>query len=266
MTSFAKRDIVVDGIRVQLLEAGQGEPIVYLHGAGTTSGFADLLPLASTHRLIVPIHPGFGGSEDDPAINSVLDYVVHYGALFDELNLNRPVDLVGHSLGGWMASLIAVFSPQRVRRLALACPAGLRLREHPTVDMFKVRAEQVPSLIVSSPEALARMPAANPTTEVKIARYREMTSLARIIWDRNYEPKLARWLGRISAPTLLLWGTQDRIIPVEQAAHWARHIRGSEISLMDGAGHLLFFEAPDAVTRLAAFFDGREGFRKQATA
>jgi len=262
MSNFVKRDVVVDGIRVQLLEAGQGEPLVYLHGAGTTSGFAELLPLAASRRLIIPIHPGFGASEDDPAINSVLDYVIHYGALFDELNLSRPVDLVGHSLGGWMASLIAVFSSHRVRRLALACPAGLRVKEHPTADMFKIRAEQVPSLIVSSAQALARMPAANPTNDVKIARYREMTSLARIIWERNYEPKLERWLGRVSAPTLLLWGTQDRIIPVGQATHWARLIRSSEISLVEGAGHLLFFEASDAVTRLAGFFDERDTLSK----
>lgn len=266
MTSFTKREIVVDGIRVQLLEAGQGEPIVYLHGAGTTSGFQDLLPLAATRRLVIPIHPGFGASDDDPAINSVLDYVIHYGALFDELNFARPIDLVGHSLGGWMASLIAIFSSHRVRRLVLACPAGLRVKEHPTVDMFKIRAEQVPSQIVSSPEALARIPAVNLTNDVKIARYREMTSLARIIWDRNYEPKLARWLGRISAPTLILWGTQDRIIPLEQAAHWARHIRGSKVSLLEGTGHLLFFEAPDAVKRLDAFFGERDMVGKQAIA
>jgi pimeloyl-ACP methyl ester carboxylesterase len=262
MTAFTKRDVVVDGVRVQLLEAGAGEPLVYLHGAGTTSGFQELLPLAAGRRLIIPIHPGFGGSDDDPTITSMFDYVVHYGALFDELDLGEPVDLIGHSLGGWMASLIAIFSARRVRRLALACPAGLRVKDHPTADMFKIRAENVPSLIVSSPEALARIPAANPTNEVKIARYREMTSLARIIWDRNYEPKLARWLGRISAQTLLLWGTQDRITPVEQAAHWTSHIGGSEACFLEG-GHLLFFEAPDAVNRLAAFFE-RDGLRESA--
>lgn len=266
MAGFVERDVVVDGIRVQLLEAGEGDPIVFLHGAGTTSGFQDLLPLASGRRLLIPIHPGFGASADDLAINSVMDYVIHYGAMFDELHLDRPVDLVGHSLGGWMASLIAVFDPHRIRRLALACPAGLRVKEYPAADMFKTRAEQVPTMIVSSPEALARIPEVNPTNELKVARYREMTSLARVIWDRNYEPKLARWLGRISAPTLILWGTQDRIIPVEQSAHWARHIRGSEVVLMDGVGHLLFLEAPDAVKRLAVFFDERDMVGKRASA
>jgi pimeloyl-ACP methyl ester carboxylesterase len=97
----------------------------------------------------VPIHPGFGASDDDAGINSMLDYVVHYNTLFDQLDLSSPIDLIGHSLGGWMASLFTVLSDRRVRRLALACPVGLRVAEHPTADMFTIRAEQVPSYIVS---------------------------------------------------------------------------------------------------------------------
>jgi pimeloyl-ACP methyl ester carboxylesterase len=266
MTDFIKRDVVVDGIRVQILEAGQGEPLVYLHGAGTTTGFKELLPLAGNRRLIIPIHPGFGASQDDAAINSMLDYVVHYAALFDQLNFNAPVDIVGHSLGGWIASLFAVLNGHRIRRLALACPAGLRVPEHPTTDMFTLRTEQVLPAIVASTEALARMTSAPPTTDIKIARYREMTSLARVIWDRNYEPKLTRWLGRVTTPTLILWGEQDRIIPVEQARVWAGRLAHSEIATFANAGHLLFFEKPEAVTRLQSFFEGDEApLRKAAS-
>src|SRR4030088_2129126 len=177
MTSFTKRDITVDGIRVQVLEAGEGEPLVFFHGAGTTSGFQDLLPLAQGRRLIVPIHPGFGASDHAAGINSMLDYVVHYNALFDQLDLNNPIDLVGHSVGGWMASLFTVLNGRRVRRLALACPAGLRVAEHPTADMFTIRAEQVPSYIVSSPEALARIPSTDLTVDMSGGRYRELTSV-----------------------------------------------------------------------------------------
>src|ERR1700722_9454842 len=74
------------------------------------------LPLAEQHRLIVPIHPGFGVSDDDPTISSVIDYVVHYAALFDALKLHEPIDLVGHSLGGWIASLFAIFHGHSVPR------------------------------------------------------------------------------------------------------------------------------------------------------
>src|SRR5260221_13402345 len=109
MTQFQKSALVVDGVRVRVLEAGKGKPLVYFHGAGAGRGFDELLPLADEHRLIVPIHPGFGASDDDPTINTVLDYVVHYATLFDLLKLDQPVDLVGHSLGGWIASLFAIF-------------------------------------------------------------------------------------------------------------------------------------------------------------
>jgi pimeloyl-ACP methyl ester carboxylesterase len=150
--------------------------------------------------------------------------------------------------------------------LALACPAGLRVPEHPTADLFSIRAEQVPSYIVSSPEALARIPTVNLTNDMKVARYREMTSLARIIWDRNYDPKLARWLRRIQAPTLILWGDKDRVIPVEQSNAWASCLPNSEIATFEGCGHLLFFEAPSAVDRLESFLgDPRELLRKAAS-
>jgi pimeloyl-ACP methyl ester carboxylesterase len=125
MTQFQKSDLVVDGVRVQVLEAGKGKPLVYFHGAGAGRGFDELLPLAEDRRLIVPIHPGFGGSDDDLKINSILDYVVHYAALFDQLKLDEPVDLIGHSLGGWIAGLFAVFNSHRLRRMVLACPAGI---------------------------------------------------------------------------------------------------------------------------------------------
>jgi pimeloyl-ACP methyl ester carboxylesterase len=78
MSAFTKRAVVVDGIRVEVFEAGRGEPLIYFHGAGTTSGFQYLLPLSLSRRLIVPIHPGFGASDDDAGINSMLDYVVRY--------------------------------------------------------------------------------------------------------------------------------------------------------------------------------------------
>ena len=78
MSVFTKRVVLVDGIRVEVLEAGSGEPLIYFHGAGATSGFQDLLPLSRSRRLVVPIHPGFDASDDDTGINSMLDYVVHY--------------------------------------------------------------------------------------------------------------------------------------------------------------------------------------------
>jgi pimeloyl-ACP methyl ester carboxylesterase len=257
MNDFVMKDHTIDGVRVQVLEAGAGEPVVYLHAAGTLGGFRALLPLAHTRRLIIPIHPGFGASEDDPRIDSALDYVVHYSALFDALGLDNPVDLVGHSLGGWIASLFTIFNRTRVRRLALACPAGLRVPEYPTVDLFKISPDKIAFYMFAvPPQAPAPLlPEGVPVSEMMIARYREMTSLARFMWERNYEPKLERWLKHISVPVLLLWGEQDRVIPVQQAQHWASRLGGStEIATFGDAGHVLWHEASAAVGRMARFF------------
>jgi pimeloyl-ACP methyl ester carboxylesterase len=257
MTHFQKSDLMVDGVRVQVLEAGKGRPMIYLHGADASGGFDELLPLAEKHRLILPIHPGFGGSDDDPTINSVLDYVVHYAALFDALKLHEPVDLVGHSLGGWIASLFAIFHGHRVRRLALACPAGLRVPEHPGADLFMIPPEKLRSTLAASPTVLAKMSQGEVTVDMKVARYREMTSLARVIWECSYDPKLDRWLKRVSVSTLILWGEQDKILPVQQAQRWAdRLASGAEISTFDGVGHLVFLESPGAVKRVASFLNG----------
>jgi pimeloyl-ACP methyl ester carboxylesterase len=256
MAGFADRDLVVRGIRVNVMEAGKGDPLIFLHGAGTVGGFDDLLPLAANRRLIIPIHPGFGASDDDPMVDSIVDYVVHHATLFDQLGLIEPVDIVGHSLGGWMASMFAVLQGHRVRRLALACPAGLRVPDHPTTDLFVIPAEQVPSFLVADLGTLARLMPGGPTNEMKVARYREMTSFAHVAWNCNYDLKLERWLDRVTMPTLILWGAKDRVIPVEQARHWADRLDSAEVATFDGAGHLLFWEAPGAVERLPAFFNG----------
>jgi len=253
MSTFTDRAVAIRGVRVEVKEAGAGEPLVYLHGAGTIGGFEDLLPLARRRRLIVPVHPGFGASDDDPNIDSVLDYVVHYATLFDELGLTAPIDLVGHSLGGWIASLFAVLQPHRIRRLALACPAGLRVKEHPTMDLFTIPAEQVPTYLVADPNTLARL-IPSVTNEMKVASYRELTSFAHVAWERNYDAKLERWLDRVTMPTLLLWGTKDRVIPVQQAEYWASRLSRAEVATFEDAGHLLFWEDAQAVSRLESFF------------
>ena len=257
MIEFVPKDHTIDGVRVQVLEAGAGEPLVYLHAAGSLGGFRELLPLAHTRRLIIPVHPGFGASEDDPRINAALDYAVHYSALFDALGLNQPVDLVGHSLGGWNASLFTIFNRTRVRRLALACPAGLRVPEHPTVDLFTIPPDKLASHMFAVPPRapVPHLPEGMPVAELMIARYREMTSLARFMWERNYEPKLERWLKHIKVPVLLLWGEQDRVIPVQQAQHWATRLGGStEIATFADAGHALWREATPAIGRMTSFF------------
>ena len=254
MPAYAEARHDINGIDTAVFTAGEGAPIVVLHGGGTAPGFDELLPLADGARLILPIHPGFGTSADDPSIDCVQDYVMHYLELLDCLGLDE-VSLVGHSLGGCFAATLALQQPDRVRRLVLMAPWGLHVPEYPTVDFFSIPEEQVLAYLYSEVTQFDGLPP--PPPEFLAERAREAVSLARVAGQRPYDAKLRKWLHRISSPTLILWGEADRLIPVGQAVVWAGLIRGSEVRTFAGAPHLLFNESPDAVTATGAFIAAR---------
>lgn len=249
---FAREEITVNGIRTEMLVAGQGAPLMFWHGAGTIGGFDWALPWTARYRVIIPYHPGWGGSADDEAIASMQDFVLHYLDLLDQLRLDR-VRLVGLSMGGWMAATFAAQQAQRVEKLVLVAPAGLRVKEHPSTDVFRLRPEQVPGYLVANLEVL-RPHLPDPGDIDAIVRiHREQTSFARIAWERMSDPKLPRWLHRITMPTLLVWGEDDRIIPFGQAETWARLIPGARVASFKRAGHLVLNEAPAAVAAIGDF-------------
>lgn len=251
MAAYREDRYDVNGIDTAVFTAGAGDPIVFLHGAGTAAGFDTLLPLAERFRLIVPNHPGFGASADDPSVDSIHDYALHYLDLFDLLGLEE-FSLVGHSMGGHLATTLAIEQTHRVRRLVLGAPFGLRVREHPTVDFFSIPDEEVLSYLVADMSLFAGMPMP-PPPEFLADRYREATSFARIAWHRPYDLKLSNWLHRVAAPTLILWGDKDRLIPVEQAPVWADLIPNAGVKIISGVGHLLFNESQDAVDAVGEF-------------
>jgi pimeloyl-ACP methyl ester carboxylesterase len=252
MASFTDHELDVNGVRTVVQSAGAGEALVFFHGAGTVTGFDSLLPLAERFRLIVPHHPGFGLSGDDPAVSRIEDYARHYLDLFDQLGI-REMSLVGHSMGGYLAATFAIDQNERVRRLVLASPLGLRVPEHPTTDIFTIPGEELLEHLSADPSIFEGKVPDPPTPEFLAQSYRETTSAARILWERSYDPRLPRWLHRLTMPTLLLWGDADRIIPVQQIDVWADHVQGAERRTLPGVGHLLFDESADAATAVGDF-------------
>jgi pimeloyl-ACP methyl ester carboxylesterase len=251
MAAFTEERHDINGIDTAVLTAGEGAPLVFFHGGGTMTGFDALLPLAENARLIVPQHPGFGTSVDDPSIDSLQDYHLHYLDLFERMGLEE-ISLAGHSMGGALAAWFTIQQPGRVRRLALAAPWGLRAPECPTVDIFSIPDEQILGYLIHDLTPYEGMPMP-PPPEFLADRYREATSLARVLWKRPYDLKLQKWLHRIATPTLVVWGDVDRLIPIAQAPIWAEHIPNAEVRAIAGAGHLLFDEKPEAVAAVAEF-------------
>jgi pimeloyl-ACP methyl ester carboxylesterase len=264
MPSFREERLTVNGIGTAVLTAGRGYPLVLFHGAGTVTGFDSLLPLAERYRLVVPIHPGYGDSADDPSIDDVHDYVRHYLDLLDQLGIDE-LALVGHSMGGYLAATFAVYQAKRISRLVLVSPLGLRVPEHPTADIFTIPDEELLGRLSANLSVFDGKVPMPPTPEFLAARYRESTSTARLLWNRNYDPKLSKWLHRLTMPTLILWGDRDQLIPVEQAATWAELIPGAKTAILPGVGHLVFDESPAAVEAVGAFVEEGLDARTVAT-
>jgi len=249
-----KREVhTVNGVKTVVFAAGRGEPLVFFHGAGIWHGVKFALPWTEKFRVIVPLHPGFDEADDDPAMTQLHDYVMHYVELFETLGLDK-VRLVGFSLGGLLAANFAVQQAQRVDRLVLVGPAGLRGKERPKGDLFSIPPEQIPPLLVSNFEVIKPYLPENPKDlDFMGSRYREGGTLARLWWEHPYDTKLPRYLHRLTMPTLLVWGEEDRLIPVQQAEIWRRFLPKADIRTFTGAGHLVLDEKREAVDAVQTF-------------
>jgi len=249
-----KREIhTVNGVKTIVLTAGSGPPLVFLHGAGIWHGINFAVPWTQKFRVIVPLHPGFGEADDDPAMTEIHDYVMHYLDLFDALGLDK-FHLVGFSLGGWLAANFAVEHGHRVERLVLVGPAGLRGKERPKGDFFLLPPEEIPALLVSNFDVIKPFLPQDPKDlDFMGARYREGGTLARLLWEHPYDTKLPRYMHRLTMPTLLVWGEDDKLLPVQNAEFWRQRIPKAEFQTFKGAGHLVLDEKREAVDAVQRF-------------
>ena len=252
MSRFVREEYIIDGVKTVVYTAGKGEPLVFFHGAGTMDGFDFAEAWTETFRVIAPYHPGWGESGDDASFIDFHDYVMHYLELFDTLSLEK-FNLVGLSLGGYLAAKFASEHGQRVKKLALIAPAGVVDPDHPMLDIIALPGEQVLALLVSNFDILRKRLPEKPDIDFMAARYRESSTVARLLWEHPADPKFMRYLHRVKMPTLIIWGDEDKIIPVQQTQMWRKLIPNAEIMVFKGAGHLVHLEKPEALEAVAKF-------------
>jgi pimeloyl-ACP methyl ester carboxylesterase len=230
-----------------ILSGGEGPPFVYLHSTlGESQRWLPFHAAWAKHFTVyAPLHPGFGQSGGFEQIDTIEDMAFHYVELFDALGLEQVI-LGGVSLGGWIAAEFAVRWPERVKRLWLSAAPGLWVEEQPLPDLFKdmARVDRLRSLLFHDPAGYAATMVLtdNPDDERRVAAYQAMTVLARLVWDRPYDPKLAQRLHRISCPTLLLWGDHDRLVPPAYGEAYRKHLPHAEWKRIPNCGHLGMFE------------------------
>lgn len=243
---FTREEHMVDGVRTVLYTAGQGEPLVYFHGAGTFHGFDFARAWTDRFRVILPYHPGFGESDDDLRVGALADYVTHYRRLVDQLGLDK-FNLVGCSMGGRLAAEFAAVHADRLSKLVLACPAGLEVPAHPMTALGEIPPDQLIGYLIHDVGAIAAFLPDGPDPQFAAMRAREGAAVGRVLREGSLvNPELASLARRISVPTLLLWGALDRVIPVEQAAAWGVLLQHARIRTVARAGHLVLDESAEA--------------------
>ncbi len=251
--------VTIAGIDIELFERGAGAPILFLHGAGGVRPDDPFIAiLAQGRRLIVPSHPGFGRSALPDWLDSVDDIAHVHLELLDRLGL-REVDLIGASVGGWIAAEMATKVPERFPRVVLIAPVGVKTGPVDKLDipeMFAIPQDKLQRLLFHDPEKFRPDLKAFSDEQLGImARNRE--TLALLAWEPYmHNPKLMHRLHRITAPTLFLRGESDGLISADYMQRYAQLVPNSRIATITQAGHVPQLEQPQATANKVLEFLG----------
>jgi len=233
----------VGDVSVRIMRSGSGPPLLFLHGANGLPVWGPMFDLlAGNFEVFVPEHPGFGLSDNPPWLRNVGDLAMYYLDFLDGLG-PYEVHLVGHSLGGWTAAELAVRNCSRLKSLSLIAPAGLRVKGIPSGDNFIWGPEEAVRNVYHDQaiaERILAMPISDEQADIMLTNRYAATKFG---WEpRWHNPSLERWLHRISVPTLVIWGKNDRLFPSEYAARWGERIKGARVEIIPECGHVPIVE------------------------
>ena len=253
---------------MRVLEQGTGTPgsvpAVFLAGIGGVPRWLPFLDrLSETRRVIVPSLAGFPGSEAFRHLDDLYDWVVDTVEMLKALEL-PSMDLIGSSVGGALAAESAAIAGGGIRRLVLIAPFGVFDRDEPNADIWaQIPAPDVlPALVCADPErwkAIWETPADADAVEWQITQTRSMEAAARFLFPFG-ATGIAKRLHLIAAPTLLVRGAADRVLPASYLTRFATGIAGpAREAVIDGAGHLAELDQPEALARqINAFLSDQE--------
>ena len=254
-TGWTEETIEVAGSRTQVFKGGSGPPLFALHGAGGNRGWMPYhSALAEQYTVYVPSHPGYDGSDQPRWVTTMNDMAHFYLAFFRQLGLDR-VRLMGFSMGGWLAAEIAAMSPATVQGLVLVDAVGIRPQEGEITEILLIGTEATQELVFHDPGKAPPLPELDTEQQLVQWNNREMTS--RLCWTPYmHNPKLPSYLELIEVPSLIVWGRQDKIVPVECGEIYNRVLKGSRLHVIDQCGHSPHNEQPQEFLEVALDFLG----------
>ena len=247
-------------VHMRVRSKGRGPALVFLHGPWGHTWDPFLDELAETFTVHAPEHPGTspGRPDDVYTLDGLWDLVLCYDELIRALGLSRAA-FVGHSFGAMVACEIAAASPAHVERLVLIDALGLWRDDAPIPNWMLLPHGDLPRRVFRDPdgEAARRMFAApeDPEAQVmaRVALQWAMGATGKFLWPIP-DKGLGKRIHRVHAPTLVVWGKDDGIVPLVYADEFARRIRGARVEAIERAGHAPHLEEPATVARLIREF------------
>jgi pimeloyl-ACP methyl ester carboxylesterase len=249
----------IGALDLALIKGGAGQALLVLHEElGYPGWLRWQSELARGRTLLVPMHPGFGRTPRLDWITSVHDLAAFYGRALREQGL-APIDVIGFSLGGWIAAEMAVQNPAQFRRMVLVAPAGIRPPQGEIFDLYNVT-------VNAYLRASVRDPAATPEFDRLFAHLEPLEQLetwedarietARLAWKPYmYNPSLPHHLEGVKGlPTAVIWGGEDAIVPLSAGREYQNAITGSRLNIIPRAGHRPEIEATDEFVKYVGEF------------
>ena len=239
-----------DGLTVRIDERGSGRHMLVLHGGGgpqTVSGLASTLSRRA--HVLTPTHPGFAGEPRPEWFDSIDDLAFAYLDLLERLDL-RDVLVIGSSMGGWIASVMALRDTRRLSGIVLVDAAGIQVEGHPIADVSSLTPDELSVLSFHNPAAF-RVDPATVTPEQVEARAANLRAL--YVYDQGQgmgDPKLRRRLRRVRIPVLVVWGESDRVVDPDYGRVYAQSFSDARFQLIPEAGHLPQIEQPERLLTL----------------
>jgi pimeloyl-ACP methyl ester carboxylesterase len=244
--------VEADGFRIRYQEAGQGEPLVCLHGAGGLRLSRSHALLAEQYRVIAFEVPGFGQSPANERSQSMPELAHTMAQAVINLGLER-FNLMGNSFGGKLALWLAVQQPERVQTLVLVAPAAIRPAAGPSPQALSP--EERLSRLYAHPERQAPAPSPDPAILAK-----QQALVRRVMGPARDEALESRMPG-LHVPVLVLFGTMDRMIPPEMGRLYCEKLPNCHLILVYDAGHAVDADRPEAfVSVVGDFLQRHEGF------
>ncbi len=250
-------------VRLRVRSKGSGPALVFFHGSWGLDWDPFLDELARSFTVYAPEHPGTTPQAPDDIyqLDGLWDLVLCYDELLRALRVEDAA-VVGHSFGAMVACELAAAYPDRARRLVLIDPIGFWRDADPIANWMVLDPALLRARVFCEPdgEAARRMFGVNDDPKAAAAaRIRLMWTMGvtgKFIWPIP-DKGLKKRIHRVQAPTLLVWGKEDRLVPLVYADEFARRLPGARVETVSDAGHAPHLERPDVVARLVRDFASR---------